>query len=498
MRSSSPLYLERAWTDEDELLCVNILAVALLLIFLIVASLFRPLPRCDCAEPDSSDDAVPKSPLRIWALTAMNIPFGFSVAIMGLLLAPMEARRLWQQNSSRGMGIIAALAGVAQLLAPYAGYCSDTYRSGLGRRRPMLLMSVAMFCAFSLGMWHCSLVQSPVGFAVHLLLQQMSQSVMLSVQLGLVADLIPKTQQEIAGAAGATNMLIGAVAGCVYMHMASELDYHKAYAMMTVMLPVCFLVCLVSDEKPSVNMDFHSLHISELYTFDIRAYPDFFMLLVTKTIYCSSVVVKAFLLLFLQDKFRFSHSWTEAMASKIAITGELSAALAALCLFMRDCALTEFTASTRRCLHYLRIGATLMALLWWCPVILALDTNKGNLHDGEFASQTVRRMQISVAVWGIAHGLYMVGDQAVTLMLLPDRTQTGRYLGFGSICACLGTLLGAGIFSGLLEFFGSGTDSGYTSKGYVALFAGASILSFAITLVSSYINLPEKENTQIS
>ncbi|CAE8692012.1 unnamed protein product, partial [Polarella glacialis] len=81
------------------------------------------------------------SPVRIWALTVLNLAYGFSLAAQGLVILPLEAERMWSDSQSMGLGILAATSGIAQLISPLAGHWSDTWCSRLGRRRPLLLIS---------------------------------------------------------------------------------------------------------------------------------------------------------------------------------------------------------------------------------------------------------------------------------------------------------------------------------------------------------------------
>jgi len=487
-------------------------------IFLVIAACFFPRRSTSEAPESKSEEEAEEDQVvslwRIWVVTAMNVPFGFSVTIVGLLMAPLEAKRLWPDSSSMGMGMLAVLAGLSQLAAPAAGYASDIYRSALGRRRPMVMMSVALGCTFTLGSWIFSLQKKRIAFAASFGLQQLMLSITLSAQAGLVPDLIPMRQHSIAGAAGAANALLGAVGACVYIvASASRKDYHQAYTgIVSCMTGFCVIVCIFSHEQPSFHIgtvpteapndpnttESSSLRkIAGLYVFDVRAHVDFFILLILKSVYSASIGGKAFLLFFLRDTFRhLSSTWHETMLAHIAAVVEIAAALAALALFLRP-------RTSQWNLWYLRIGSGFMSVLWLFPAVIALaqhDREGTEDTDNEFAALWVPRMHVCMAAWGISHGIYMVGDQATQLALLPDQSQAARYLGFSSICACVGGVVGGVTFAVLLAGFASTSPVpgftgkvetfGYSYKAYVALFICCSLFNGIITALALKIKVP--------
>merc|ERR1719443_146305 len=87
----------------------------------------------------------------------MNFAYGFTMAMQGLLIAPLEAQRLYPGNSSLALGAMASLCGAAQLVGPEVGYWSDAYRCRLGRRRPLLMISTSLILSSTFGLWFLSL-----------------------------------------------------------------------------------------------------------------------------------------------------------------------------------------------------------------------------------------------------------------------------------------------------------------------------------------------------
>jgi len=450
--------------------------------------------------------AAPCSPVQIWAITALNMPYGFAVAALGLMVVPLETERLWPESHSMALGCLAALAGMAQLVGPQAGYWSDTYRSSLGKRRPVLLISVAITCTLTFGLWFLSLQKLRVAYAATFLLQQIALNIILSTQAGLVPDLVPASQQDLAGGFSAANTLVGCVAASAYVHFAKAWDYHFIYVAISSLLAiVCLVVCFAAKEASSLaprhltQDEQHGglLHgLADNYTFDRSKYPDFFLLLVTKTLYCASVVVKGFLLFFVQDLFRsLPDSKYEDMVGQMAVTAEVSAALMASALilwFSKTSAQSTAGEGPTSRLNLLCLcgGAAWMSILWFGPVIQGgwAHSQSGYLDSQTLASIWLPRMLVALGIWGVGQGVYLAGDQALAFALIPDRSQASRFLGFSSVCACIGSVVGGGMAAGLLAFFGAGDPNGYAFPGYAAIFMFASMLSAAITAIGSRIS----------
>jgi len=332
-------------------------------------------------------------------------------------------------------------------------------------------------------------------------------NVLLSTQAGLVPDLVPKSQQEVAGGCAAGNVLIGAAAASVYAHVAKTLDYHAVYGIYAV-LPATFtiLVCVSCREK---NTDINTSEsegteiswqeqVMQNYTFDWRKYPDFSLLLVTKTMYASQVVVKAFLLFFLQDTFRsLPKSSYEDMVGEIIVTAEIPAAMAALTVMLwaseKHPAVDNLAFDARSSLLNIQLGLYWMACLWlaglWVGYLANLQSE--NTQAAVLEGTWMPRLLGVFAIWGLGQGVYIAGDQSLSFAILPDPSEASRYLGFTSLTVCLGSVLGSVASASLLAFFGSGAKEGrsYAFTGYVALFLFAAALSACTAAIARNIQV---------
>eukprot|EP00929_Paragymnodinium_shiwhaense_P025029 TRINITY_DN15235_c0_g1_i2.p1 TRINITY_DN15235_c0_g1~~TRINITY_DN15235_c0_g1_i2.p1 ORF type:complete len:569 (-),score=127.49 TRINITY_DN15235_c0_g1_i2:90-1796(-) len=510
---------ERFRKEEDVLVPVLCCALAGLVVALATAcilpsqSMNSTLPEEEARSP-TPPAVSDMSTFRIWAMTSMNVAYGFSLAAQGLIVVPLEAKTLFAEYASPALGLLAALTGVAQLIGPEAGHWSDTYRSWLGRRRPLLLLSMFMVCSLSFALWTLSRLELRWAFAATFFLQQFAWNVLQSTQAGIVPDLVPPSRQGFAGGSTAANVLGGAVIGFAVIHATSSWDYHWMYAIMSGLVLFCGLMVVVAaQEEPSLNLPADPTadvcgfaRVTRNYSVDLRQYPNFGLLLVVKTLYCAAVVVKGFLLFFVQDTFRLSSpDSSKELVSQLSATAEISAAMAALLvmrlldgcryhsLFDRDGeeeTLPAAAMTSPRSLVAMWSGSAWMAFFWLGPAYVGIQANSSALSAESFVREWMAIMMPGMALWGLGQGTYLAGDQAMSFTLLPDQKQASRYLGFTSICSFAGCCLGGSVAGGLLSILGQGAKEGYALPGYVAIFAFASLLSLVQGIIGSQIRVP--------
>lgn len=449
----------------------------------------------------------PARPLSwVWLMTSLGIPYGFVLSSLGLMISPLEAERLWPEDHSAALGLLMSASGIAQLFGPLAGYLSDICRCHLGRRRPVLIWMACVLWTLSFCLWYLSLCELRYTYLLTLGCFHMALNIMLTTQAGLVPDLVPKCQQEVAGGCAAANMLIGAVASTVYAHFTESWDYHAVYGIYAVQLAVfTVLVCASGREINTavIASDGEDAEISwqqtilQNYTFDVQKYRAFALLLVTKTMYASQVVIKAFLLFFLQDTFRsLPKSSYEDMVGQIIVAAEAPAAMAAVTVMFwaseKHLTRDNATRNARSSLVNAQMGLCWMGCLWLGGLWIGYLAND---QSEQAPAAELKRIWMPhllgvFAIWGLGQGVYVAGDQALGFALLPDRSEASRYLGFTSITLCLGSILGSVASASLLAFFGSGAKEGcsYAFSGYVALFVFAAILSVCTAAVARYID----------
>lgn len=457
----------------------------------------------------------------IVSLTSMNFAYGFAMACQGLLIVPSEAKRLWPEHSSFALGLLAILAGVAQLVGPEAGYWSDTYRSRIGRRRPMLIISVGALFSLSFALWFFSLKNLSWAYLITFPLQQMAFNVMHAVQAGLVPDLVLAERHGIAGSMSASHILVGAFLAFLGMMNFPEWEYHWYYGFTAVVLLACAaVVTAVASEVSSAGLLLDTLSPTgclNRYMFDVNRHWDFFLLLVTKTIYVALVVSKGFLLYFIRDAFQLSEVTQSQeimkLLGELSLAAEGTAALGAIAVLLlanrgqqgravnlsEDSPLVAAASSKPWSQWALILGSIWMAFMWNGPTLVA---SRLMANSSQAASSTYVEMRdfmlIGMALWGIGQGVYLAGDQALLLALLPDRREASRYLAFNCLCAFIGSSIGGIIVGTLLATFGERPGTGYALPGYIAVFGYASLSSLLLAGVAYRIRVEPSSNKEQS
>jgi len=459
--------------------------------------------------------------VRVCGCTSLSLAYGFMLADQGLLVAPLEAERLFPDQASLGLGSMAVCCGLAQLVGPAAGKWSDSYRSRFGRRRPCMFMALLGIVFLTGGLRLCSRLRWRVSFMLIFLLQQISWNVILTAQAGLVPDRVPAEQQGFAGGAMAAFTLTGALGALLLVHLLGGLGLELHYSITTGLVVLCSVAVFaaanerssLASHTPRASAGGFWSQVYACYQVDLRRYPEFAKLLLSKTMYCSSVIVKGFLLFFLQDTFRLSdHKQAQALVGQVAIAAETTAALSAgLAMLVLDCAKPRATpdaaaksnestfgalalpcaaseegvelpavlrksecipeegcpvtsCATGRLLARRAAvsGAGWMGLLWFGPLLVGLGvlrSRRGGVEDdAALTDMWMPYMVLGTALWGCGQGVYLAGDQALSYALLPDPEEASRFLGLASVCACIGAIAGGSLTGGLLWCFGARGD----------------------------------------
>lgn len=481
----------------------------------------NPQDESEEIEPQSPPESrQPMSVLRIWALTALNISYGFMAASQGLLLLPLEAERLFPDRPSLALGLMAASTGAAQLIGPIAGHWSDGYRSRIGRRRPCVVMLALTAWTLTYGLSVCSQLGMSELFVATFFLQQAAWCALFSIQMGVVPDLVPDEQVAVSGGAASANLMVGACGALLISQLLSDLPPHVQYVFISGLTIVCcVLFFIAADEKSSLNLPQQDVsdqgflwRVVSKYRLDFASFPDFTKLLVSKTIYNSSIVVKGFLMFFMQDTFSMGGAGEERrLASKIAFAAVMCAAPSAVAgsifLDADDPSQDKRTVSRNvaagvwraRCLAI--FGSLWMGLVWAGPIVIGMSV-PANADVGPWMSHMI----IGCCIWGLGQGSYLAGDQALTYLLVPSRKEASRYLGFSSLCSTLGTTLGGFSCGMLLHMFGRkdgvapssllelsadlSAAPGYMFRGYAAIFVFAVTSNLLITTVMWSIKVP--------
>jgi hypothetical protein len=261
------------------------------------------------------------------------------------------------------------------------------------------------------------------------------------------------------------------VAFGVAIVMPPELHYHYQYAVTAVMTVVTTLMAVMVHEPPSTGHDvaedetsFYGL-VKRFYIVDFERHKNFSYVLMSKALMIGGGVAKGYLIFWLRDTWDVTD--TKKLHRKvgcIVVAAELMASATAGILLVAGQAFSP---------QRIAIWGTMWIAMTWIII-----TPLGFMDDGYYYTE------IFAATYGIGHGLVLVGDQALSLENVPEKSHGSRFIGM----QCVATFLGMSFFSVmcsmLLHLFGRvlnvtlpGSRShvlpqdGYRLEGYLALFA---------------------------
>lgn len=484
--------------------------------------------------------------MSLIGLTSTNFAYGFMIANQGLLIAPLEAERLFPEHASLALTLVIMSNGIAQLIGPVVGRWSDLYRAAEGKRLPCSIKAATAAMLLTALLPIVSSMMWGVCFLIVFFLQQLAWNTLQTVQIALVPDFVPVEQQGTAGAMNAAMMVAGAFTGLLAVRFISpehdspgfgnppqSVDYIHYYIGIAFTLAAIILVVLTTrTEEMEKSRQYHFstqraadsesnllTMLRSIYEFDTQRYPEFAQLLFSKACYSANVSLKAFLLYFVQDTFKFrDEASAQVLVGNTAIAAETMAVVAAVLAipYLSTASATpnasppETHDSTcvSRAQYAAICGTAWMALLWLGPPAVGygvLLQTQGNPGSPDAISRHWERWMVAgTAAWGLGQGFYFAGDQTLQYAWLPDTNQASRYLGIAGVWTAIGAVLGAGIAGGLLVLFGGGDKApsefigpGYNYEGYLAVFLFAMLVNAAASRILSTIDDNSSESARI-
>lgn len=127
---------------------------------------------------------------------------------MGLIVLPAEVLRLWPDTQAASLGLLLAMTGITQLIAPVVGYLSDRTLGSLGKRRPYMLGGGVLVIASLTQMRLARDADARNAYAVGLFWAMMGLNVAYAGFTGLLPDLVPS---QLMGRASGLMAVLNAV-----------------------------------------------------------------------------------------------------------------------------------------------------------------------------------------------------------------------------------------------------------------------------------------------
>jgi len=417
------------------------------------------------------DEGLPNKEVSIFMLIGLNsymFAYGMMVSTMGLIVLPLEASILFEDNHAFMLGVMLGVTGITQLISPLTGYLSDRCTSSLGRRRPFLIVGMilslmglsAMFYSREIlvgDMYLLSLVPTIVGINVY-----------YAGYTALLPDFVPQSQRGQASGAMAALGLLGASVGFALLGFAIDVKWaYLLYGGTSFLASI--ITFSVANERPLLRDDARSItcmEILESYTINRTTHNDFFWVFVIRTLYYMALSVQAFILFYFRDVVKVDNP--AYYTAIVALIGQVGA-----CVISYPAGqLSDRPTIGRK------------------PLVLIACLVMGIVYVLFLLFPDVKAILVVAFFYGFGNGTFISVDYALALDTLPSSKNRARDLGMWGVSAFVGTMLGGLIGGSLLNFVG-GSDNeqshNYTYTGYVVVMASGTVYLLGCIICLKFI-----------
>jgi len=408
-----------------------------------------------------------------WQLVALTSPtcaYACTATTLAFMLLPDEAR-LFPYEASWTLGLLFVVGSMAELPGPLLGHISDSLATPFGRRRPLMLLAAVVILGATAVQWLASMHLSLPLYACALLVHMLAWALLYAAQQGLVLDVLQTEQLNLASSCQAIFVALGAcLAFGAAVALPSSLHYHYQYAVTALLTATTALFAvLVAHEEPSAGIEGAPGESDSLlglfkryYLLDFNRQYDFSLVMVGKAVMYGGGVAKGYLVYFLRDTWNVTDQRTlHRKVASIALSAEIVAGLTAGLLLVTGARVGPNRSAS--------VGAAIIAGSW--AVMIPLG----------FWERGYAFTELFALMYGVGHGLVLVGDQALTYHLIPEKAHGSRSFGMQSVAAFAGMAVAALCCSLLLDLFGRVLGpflpgprvgpvpkDGYRLEGYVA------------------------------
>jgi MFS family permease len=375
--------------------------------------------------------------LRLILMTAPNFAYGLAICL-SFNVIPEEA--ITFSNSKKGItyGMFCAIASCAQLTSPCLGHLSDRLRTPYGRRTPVIVVGSLTCSAAITGMWLASLSLNLPLFSIALGFMVVSLAAMSPALQALMRDIVPEEQIPLASAWSACTFALGCTASFAFAFWAQDqFQWQYAFCIGSTLLTAVLFVGVIKEQPlhnhgPLLECE-GMMWLKQSFYFNFQRHPEFGVLLLTKVIMSGIAVSKTFNVYFIRDAYQVLEDST--LVSKVATISLAAEVVATLVTYF----VTWFPV---RPLCFSIVGALITAISWLFLIPLG------------FQSGSYKLLEIYGMVYGIGSGFLLVGDQALTLQLIPDKNNASRYTGLSSVAQFVGGVSFSIVDVLLLTLFG--------------------------------------------
>lgn len=377
---------------------------------------------------------------KLVGITAFMFAAGLLLSTYGMITLALEAERLAPSNATITLPAFLAVAGVAQLVCPLAGYLSDRTVTRLGKRRPYILGGGLALVLALLAQWQTT---SPAVYAVAFLVAMVALNFMYTASTCLVPDLVPPDQTGFANGAATLAQVAGSFAGFLFYFVVDDLDALYGFYLASVV--VTTLVTVVASKPAEIDEVVPSFSWAQLRAcyFVSPSDPntaDFAIVWISRTLYYTGGSAQAFLQYFIRDRvapssmpflnFLVPRDDPARATCAVALAGYVAGIFAAL-----PAGSLSDNVGRKPIVVF---ACALMALSVLCIAV----------------STTPAQLLAFGLLGGLGNGAYQAVDLALAVDTLPDHAQSAQYMGIWGVGAFIGITVGPLIGGPLLFGFG--------------------------------------------
>lgn len=404
------------------------------------------------------------SRLSVWvhfALSSFWFGTNFLWGALLVVVIPAEVPRLAPGGHAMITGLLVGAGAIVPMIVPLiAGPLSDRCTSRWGRRRPYIVVGVAVnLIGLALMAW-ASQAQHLASFAISYLVVQLGNNVATGPYSGIIPDLVPDDQRGVASGWMGVMSQFGTLCGGVASGLLFDArQFLLAYGVIGIALALTGVATIFGlMETPLVGpvprLDVRS-YIRSLWI-DPRKHPDFFWVWITR----------AFVMLGFYAPLPFLQNYLRDVVQVADPAAEVPKVMAVILLFSSLTGVWGGAISER-------VGRK--------PVIYVAN---GLIAVMAFAFPFCRSLEhvlLVGAVFGLAYGAYISVDWALGTDVLPNKHDAAKDMAIWHISMTAPQTIGAPLAGLILTSFGYAVASAsggenvevYSWNGYASLFAFA-------------------------
>lgn len=386
---------------------------------------------------------------------------------LGMILLPSQGTRLAGPVGMLEAEITGWTIGlgavVGAVVPPITGALSDRCTSGLGRRRPFVILGTVLN-VLALALFYLAFqAQTFAGYVAAWMLVGLGNNIAVGAFSGIIPDVVPPRERAVASAWMATMQQLGTIGGFVLGGMLMTTGREQDLAALSVIAIVLAVVMLVTvagtPERPIHEAEpFRLADLKSCFWINPREHPDFGWVWLTRAFFTTGWwLVQPVLLYFVRDIVRAENpAGAVSLLGGIVLIGAIPTGIAGGILSDR----------------FGRKGVIFVAAMVM-TVACALFATLGLLPE----SARMGAVYGIAILWGFGYGAYLSVDWALGTEVLPNPDDAGKDMGVWHLSMVVPQSLAAPAAGLLLAPFVVG-EQGYGYGGYALVFGVSGVFMF--------------------